>query len=650
MSGDFAMKTLWPSVQEGTGAVEAVEEVPADPPPLLDGPKPALWVGFGVGLLVFFLVMMAIIRGRVVRPAQRKSFDPDTNFFEPAGDDADITFEEPASEDLAPKKRGWFSRKPKPDESKEGSHQTHHFEDTHDPNEAEITIERPDDALEANAAPDSDDEKDAPAEKKRGRSPFAGLFKKKQDEPAEPVEPAAEPAPDEASVVIETADAAPPPVEDDGRDHDTLSAPVEDSALRQAEADAAEARRHAALEIAEARRREEEAAEAARHEAQARERAETDAALAARESALESRFTALSQQLENRIANAARQTAQAAPLAAVPQTGPQLDSRLVALIEQEFSALRASLDASITDINQRLDVTAASPDGAAALSKQIADLNRLLGEHTTSAAAAKVQLSDLVQNALPPNAYVFQKKLANGRTADCAVDLPHAHGDIAIDAQFPVEAFDRYIRERKTYGNEEKAENEFRSAVLRHVVSVSEKYIVPGETATSALMFIPSETIYGEIQARFPDLVQDSYNARVWIVSPTSLMATLHTIRELLRDSRGAEPPSDAPFAEEIAALRERVQSLEKYIESSRQSALAYRARSAGFDAFEDNEATRGASGGQAVQAAADAGAGAHSLSPEEEAFERLEREEALSEARERAAAQSINRPPFPLR
>jgi len=642
------MKTLTPAVQDGTEGIEAVAETPADPGPLIDAPDAALWVGFGAGILIFVLILLAIIRGRVVKPAARRRAaarhaDANASFFEPAGDDAEITFDDPDAHEPEPEKSGWFGKKSKKKKKEEAPPSTHHIEVEHDPDEAEISIERISGDANGDIEPASDgavEQAADKAEKKRGRTPFSGLFSRKKETSAEAQAEDGEAAPaqaeeDEASV---HALGHPETLQEPARESTPADAPNIDHPLRPPLDD-----------IDERRRAEEDAGlREQRTRTEAMTAAEHDSARALRpqETALlEEKFAALSQRLESRMESPQPHFT---PPPTANDDGPReaamLDARLANLIEGHFADLRQSIDTSINDINQRMDAFTDAPDGVKALSKQIAGLNRLLGERTVSATAAKVQLSDLIKSALPPNAYVFQKKLANGRTADCAVNLPHARGAIAIDAQFPVDAFDLFVHAREKDENKEKAENEFRSAVLRHVVSVSEKYIVPGQTASSALMFIPSETIYAEIQARFPDLVQDSYNARVWMVSPTSLMATLHTIRELLRDGAaggGSDQKASSGLLNEIDALRMRVQSLEKYIESTRQKTLDYAPApdSAPADSKDNTPQT-----GYAQNTTE------RSMSREEQAFERLEREESLGAADEQTASQSVNRPPFPLR
>ncbi|MEL6361626.1 MAG: DNA recombination protein RmuC [Pseudomonadota bacterium] len=197
--------------------------------------------------------------------------------------------------------------------------------------------------------------------------------------------------------------------------------------------------------------------------------------------------------------------------------------------------------------------------------------------------AAPIQLEDIVRNALPPNSYDLSARLSNNRKADCLIKLPYPPGPIAIDAQFPL---DEYIDERRkalekteTKSGDD-AHSEVKRLLLRHLVDIAERLIIPNETAESALMFVPSEQVFAELHAHYADVVQDSYRARVWIVSPTSLMATLNTMRAVLRDADLRENTSliqsEAQHVlTEMQALRARIDALEQSVNRTHQDVRA---------------------------------------------------------------------------
>ncbi|MFN3076175.1 MAG: DNA recombination protein RmuC [Alphaproteobacteria bacterium] len=192
---------------------------------------------------------------------------------------------------------------------------------------------------------------------------------------------------------------------------------------------------------------------------------------------------------------------------------------------------------SMLELRERLAVIDTAQKNITALSSQVVGLQDILANKQARGAFGEVQLENLVRGALPPSAYVFQAQLGNGRRADCLLVLPNPPGVIAIDAKFPLESY-HALRAAGDEAARRQAERAFAAAVLTHVNDIAARYILPGETADSALMFLPSEAIYAELHAGFDEVIRKSYRAKVWIVSPTTLMATLNTVRAILRDSQ----------------------------------------------------------------------------------------------------------------
>lgn len=174
------------------------------------------------------------------------------------------------------------------------------------------------------------------------------------------------------------------------------------------------------------------------------------------------------------------------------------------------------------------------------LSGQMVGLQDILANKQARGAFGEIQLQDLVTAALPPSAYSFQTTLSTGVRADCLIKLPNPPGAIAVDAKFPLEPY-RALVDAKTEADRTRAMRLFRDAMRKHVDDIAAKYIIPGETADSALMFLPSEAVYAELHANFPATVDASFKAHVWIVSPTTLMATLNTVRAVLKDAQMRE-------------------------------------------------------------------------------------------------------------
>jgi DNA recombination protein RmuC len=565
------------------------------------------WGAVAAFLFVFLIVFYFITRWRIGgNPARlvRKTGDTasEGGFFQPAGEGAEITFEDAPMQDrrapAVPKpKRPFFNFGRAKEARDEVGTRAHEEEiELRREDEAEVVIENRGAAakFEAPVAP-----------KPKPASPFSRLFAKKKEEEdaiasAPPLEDEettveiihgdAEPEPASAAKLSQTVFGAARNEENDWRRR------LEDE--RRADAERAEAERRAAeeREMRERERLAEREAEFERRKlaasaeqqrlaaVEARERRANDPAAMRAEISREydARIAELQQRLDRLQRPTLVQPPQEASLRELDQRIARLsdreprflggaagegDDRLGELLARRLADHQNAINASLEAMSQRIDTLAGAPQDVRALRDEIASLKRALGERVSGPNAPLVQLSDIIRNAMPPDSYEFRAMLANNRKADCLIRLPYPPGPIAIDARFPVEAF------AKLHGpgadNDPAAENEFRRAALRHIVDIAERLIVPDATAESALMFIPSETMYAELHARFPDVVQDSYRARVWIVSPTSLMATLHTLRAVLRDAKARESAEliqteAGHVLSEVDALRRRVFSLEE--------------------------------------------------------------------------------------
>ena len=169
------------------------------------------------------------------------------------------------------------------------------------------------------------------------------------------------------------------------------------------------------------------------------------------------------------------------------------------------------------------------------LSGDVLGLQDILSNKQTRGAFGEIQLHEIVTRALPPDVVTFQATLSTGVRADCLIDLPQPPGPIVIDAKFPLEPYEA-LRAAKSPQEVPAARRLMRGAVRARMRAIAEKYVIAGETAEGALMFLPSEAVYAELHANFGDLVREGFGLRVWIVSPTTCMATLHTLRAVLKD------------------------------------------------------------------------------------------------------------------
>jgi len=220
-----------------------------------------------------------------------------------------------------------------------------------------------------------------------------------------------------------------------------------------------------------------------------------------------------------------------------------MEKRLSQVSEQMSENLQGSARRtaqSLGDLQQRLQAIDKAQDNITKLSGDVLSLQDILSNKQTRGAFGEIQLTDIVTKALPSDSYSLQHTLSNGRRADCLIHLPNPPGPICIDSKFPLEAYEA-LRRAKTDWELNEAAKFLRVSVKKHIRDISEKYILDGETADGALMFLPSEAVYAELHANFPELVRDGFAARVWIVSPTTCMATLNTMRAILKDARMRE-------------------------------------------------------------------------------------------------------------
>jgi DNA recombination protein RmuC len=220
---------------------------------------------------------------------------------------------------------------------------------------------------------------------------------------------------------------------------------------------------------------------------------------------------------------------------------------------------------SLGEITKHLTVIDQAQQNIKELSGQVVGLQNILDNKQARGAFGEVQLYDLVSAILPPTAYEAQATLSNGRRVDCLIKLQNPPGPICIDAKFPLEAY-HALRAAATELEVKQAQAGFRQAIHKHVQDIAERYILPGETAESALMFLPSEAVYAELHANFADAVERSYRAKVWIVSPTTLMALLNTVRAVLKDARMREQAD--VIQGEVQKLLTDIKRLDKRVEA----------------------------------------------------------------------------------
>jgi DNA recombination protein RmuC len=250
--------------------------------------------------------------------------------------------------------------------------------------------------------------------------------------------------------------------------------------------------------------------------------------------------------------------------------------RLTALMLDQTRALGEALTGqtervsrTAQEIQQRLAVIDAARANMEALGSQVHSLAGILGNKQARGAFGETQLEDLVRDRLPAEAFAFQYPCSNGRRADCLIRLPYPPGPIVVDSKFPLEAY-RALHAAPTDLARAAAAKQFAADVGKHVRDVADRYIIPGETADGALIFVPSEAIFAELHASHPTVVAEAARRGVYIVSPSTLWAVLGTMRALLKDIRlraeaGRIKAEVARLVLDVKRLEDRVRKLKMH-------------------------------------------------------------------------------------
>ncbi|MEL6479450.1 MAG: DNA recombination protein RmuC [Pseudomonadota bacterium] len=300
-------------------------------------------------------------------------------------------------------------------------------------------------------------------------------------------------------------------------------------------------------------------------------------------------------------------------LSQVTEAQANAQMRLMEVVNQRLETVSARMGDSLTqsatrtarslgDLQQRLGAIDKAQTKIEKLSGDVLSLQDILSNKQTRGAFGEIQLQEIVSHALPPDAYAFQATLSNGKRADCLIHLPNPPGPIVIDSKFPLEAYER-LRAAETEDTLKRAARELRQALSTHIQHIAERYIIEGETAESALLFLPSEAVYAELHAHFADVVRQGFEARVWIVSPTTAMAVLNTMRGVMKDARMRKEASRIRrelglLTKDMSRLADRVGNLDRHfsqagqdIEQIKISAQKAGQRAGRLEAFDFDEA-----------------------------------------------------------
>ncbi len=263
------------------------------------------------------------------------------------------------------------------------------------------------------------------------------------------------------------------------------------------------------------------------------------------------------------------------------ELGQKLSDRL-ARVEAEMNKNLASSSKetaeSLAGLKERLETIDKAQDNIKALSEQVVSLQHVLDDNPARGAFGEIQLADIVESMLPPFAYQMQAPLANGKQVDCLIKLPDPPGPISVDAKFPLKAYQEMLA-ADNQADRDKAGKQLAVDTKKHIRDIADKYVaqsIDGKTSTAenALMFIPSEAVYGELHAHHPSVIAESHKRKVYLVSPTTLMATLTTVRAILRDVEMRKQASViqeevGTLLKDVERLDERVKSLDRHFDQA---------------------------------------------------------------------------------
>ncbi len=278
------------------------------------------------------------------------------------------------------------------------------------------------------------------------------------------------------------------------------------------------------------------------------------------------------QTMESRLAEVQRQMGERLAETALRQQRSMSDMQ--EKMRETLHGQATKTTTSLTQLQERLATIDKAQDNIQKLSGDVLSLQDILSNKQRRGMFGEIQLNDIVSKALPADSFALQHTLPNGARADCLIHLPNPPGPIVIDAKFPLEAYET-LAAAETKEAQERALKSLGYAVRKHVKDISEKYILDGDTADGALMFLPSEAVYAELHARLPQVVREGFALRVWIVSPTTCMATLNTMRAILKDARmreqaGAIRKELGLLHGDVERLGDRVGNLDRHFEQAR--------------------------------------------------------------------------------
>ncbi len=233
---------------------------------------------------------------------------------------------------------------------------------------------------------------------------------------------------------------------------------------------------------------------------------------------------------------------------------------------------------NLTKLNERLAVIDEAQKRMGLLTSEMLSLKDILSNKQSRGAFGQGRMEAIVRDSLPPSAYEFQATLANGKRPDCIIRLPGDPRPLIIDAKFPLEGFTAF-REAQTDEAKKAAIARVKTDIGAHIRDIAEKYLTPGVTQEIAILFVPAESLYADLQEHFEDMVQRAHRARILIVSPSLLMMAIQVMQAIVRDSKMREQAHQIQdevrrLLEDVGRLRDRVGKLDTHFRQSQEDVI----------------------------------------------------------------------------
>src|SRR3954462_9433093 len=285
-------------------------------------------------------------------------------------------------------------------------------------------------------------------------------------------------------------------------------------------------------------------------------------------------------ELEQRLSEMMRaQTEQTGRADAVAQTLAGRQAEMARAVSERLDSVthrvgqsmeqttRNTMD-SLRVLHERLGIIDSAHKNLTDLTSQVTTLRDVLANKQSRGAFGQARMEAIVQDGMPKGSYEFQYTLSSGKRPDCVVFLPDAR-PLCIDSKFPLEAVTA-LHEARSDDEKKLATQRLRADVMKHVSDIAEKYLIAGETQDTALMFVPSESVYAEIHDGFDDVIQKAYRARVVLVSPSLLMLAIQVMQQILKDARMRDAADQIRtevmhLGDDLGRLRERVLKLQNH-------------------------------------------------------------------------------------